>query len=304
MWINLNSQRTPDGADGGGTTPSTPAAAPAAAPGPQPGASSATPPSPKAGGVDQQAYDRALQQQAEHTRLWQGLNAQGIKSQDDLNRAIETAKRFAPLANDPRSKGVLEALTAPPPQPDLSQQPVTLATVGAVFDDRLRSFNAEQMKQSQQRAHENALRTEASLVDSAMTDPRFAQITGGKSFEDALAGNAGPGARMMALYIDNLVVAQTMGQDGRRSPLTDPTLMKTIVDKAYGDMKGIFAEQLLRAAPGANGAPGDQRQQGGGPPAAPNGAVVGGTVATPGDLRARERAAVNSIFREQLARQG
>ncbi len=256
MWITGSMSRTPDGADGAGSATAAPAPTPPSVPAantaPQQGAST-TPPRQEVGGVDP-SIQRAQQQAAENARLWGTLAGHGIKSQDDLLRAIEVSKRFAPLVNDPRARQVLDALNAPPEPPALSEQPLNLQTVRDVFRNEMAAIKQEEDAAMQRQAREHALREELALVDSAMADPRLAKLVGSGGFDDALAGKSGAPARIFANYLNDLIVEATTDRStGQRKPITDPSTIRRIVDQAIAGMREFRADALLAAAPSAVG---------------------------------------------------
>lgn len=285
MLIHSNRMLSPDGADGGGAAASvgaaspTPASVPAASGGQQPGSPSATPPQQAAGG-DRQADERARQQQAEHTRLWQHLNAKGIRSPSDLDRAVEVANRFGPLADDPRASRLLEAL-ANPPKPDPASLPVNLETVGNVVKENLREYHAQIQREQEQRAYGEAIAAESRLVDTMFADQRLSKVTGGKSFEECRAGSAGVPAMIAAMLVDEMVVRATSSGNAPRRPLTDSAQMRSIFDGVVRELSSFKADLLLAASGGA--------QATGTPAGLPAGAAVVGEQRGESQQTERER---------------
>lgn len=300
MSINLSRMLTPDGADGGSAapaaSPSTPASVPAASGGQQQGAQSA-PPQQQPAGNGQQADERARQQQAEHTRLWQNLNAKGIRSPSDLDRAVEIANRFGPLANDPRASRLLEALNEPP-KPDPASLPVNLETVGQLFDAKWRENQARSQQEQAQRDHQSAAVAEQRLIDTMFADQKFAKLTNGQSFEACRSGAAGTPAMLAAILVDEMVLKATQAPSGYRNPMTDAAQMRAIFDNVAKELSSFKADLLLASA-------GGQAAQGGGTPAGlPSGAAVvgspqGESMATDRERRARE---AQNTFRQQFER--
>jgi hypothetical protein len=300
VWINTNKMRSPEGADGGGASASAGAASPtpsssgAASSGQQPGTPSASPQQHAAGG-DRQADERARQQQAQHTQLWQKLNSQGVKSESDLLQRLEIASRFAPLATDPRASKVLEALAAPP-APDPATLPLTPATIAQVVDQRFAAHDRQVQERDARAQLERAIADEQRLVDQAFGDQRFAKLTGGKTFEQCRNGEAGVPALMAALLVDEMVFKATTRADGGRVPLTDANAMKSVADSVFKELSSFRAELLLAASGG--------QQANGTPAGIPAGAAVVGQPSgqSPQSEREARQRAAQDTFRKEFER--
>lgn len=244
---------SPDSSDGNGSAPAASAPTPSvAAGGVQDGRGTASP-SPSAGspGIDHAKYERAVQQQAEHTRLWQELGNHGIKDRDSLLRAVADARRIESLQNDHRARGILDALAAPEPQPDPTKLPLTPATIQQMLDASLEKRDRASQERAAKERHTSALQTEMSNLESALTQDAAKAILNGAKFDEAQAGKAGVMARMFASHVDQLLVDRTYDPTtNRRIPATDPRIVAEAVAQAVKDFAEIKAATIHAGASG------------------------------------------------------
>lgn len=244
---------SPDSADGNGPAIAAAAPTPPVAAGSAADARGTASPSPSAGSpsIDHAKYERAVQQQAEHTRLWQELSQHGIKDRDTLLRAVQDARRIESLQNDHRARGILDALAAPEPTPDPTKLPLTPATIQQMLDASLEKRAKFDREQAAKERHTSALKAEMQNLESALAQDAAKAILNGATFDDAQAGKAGVMARMFASHVDQLLVDRTFDPaTNRRTPATDPRIVAEAVAQAVKDFAEIKAATIHAGASG------------------------------------------------------
>lgn len=239
---------TPDPDSGGGAATAQPtmeSSQPRAEGSAPAGGAPQAPPAANGGGIDHERYQRALQAQQESSRLWQELSKHGIKSQDDLRRAVEF---HAKVQADQKVRGVVDAMTAPPAAPDPETLPVTPRTieqvVGKVFEQREALAAQRAAKEAQAQAAQAEIRN----IDETFGSDQFRSFVNGASFEDAQDGKAGPVAQAFALLVDRHVVAATTRPDGTRVFATDRKIVENAMAKAAKDLSAIRAASVVGAS--------------------------------------------------------
>lgn len=177
------------------------------------------------------------------------LQRAGVKSVDDLARALP------PPRPDPNSiEEIIKGIFAPKPIPGTPprttpESPSTAGTtedVGALVS---RAITAYEQKQNE-RAYEDAARTEASLRAKIVGDKAFNRIMGGLSFEDARAGKGkSKAAKAVAFLADQLLFERgSQNPTGVYRPVTDPSAIGDVVGEISDFLKELKAVAILDAA--------------------------------------------------------
>lgn len=249
MDTNRNILLTPDATEGGGSALAQPTGSvPTSAGESQTGGAPKAPPATSGDGIDREKYQRALQAQAEASRIWNELGQHGIKSQDDLRRAAEAYARIRQVESDPRAKGVFDALVAKPAEPDPSTLPLTPQTIEQVVSRAFEKQTAAQQAAAAKAAQAAAARAEIENIDAEIASEQYRPILNGASFDDAQDGKAGPLAQAFALLVDRNVVAATTRPDGSRVFATDRRIVAEAMAKAHKDIAAIRAATVMGAS--------------------------------------------------------
>lgn len=190
-------------------------------------------------GIDKAYVERLKASVAGNTRMWDEFKALGINGQDDLRRAVELARR------------VREA--DKPQEVPLEKRPLDTSTIQQLFRNELSQYDAAKRQESAKQEYQSAIVAESRALDGLLAGDRFAKLTGGKGFDEAIEGRAGVAAHLFAVALnDEIVRATTDPATGRRVPVTDQTRIREIAEGVVRKFSEFKADMLLAGAPSSS----------------------------------------------------
>lgn len=218
-------------------------------------------PSPETTPIPNADLERFRAIEADHKRLTEFVDTfkeSGITTAEDLRTSLGVLKTIRQQAGDKDLTQVFDALINPPPdEPAPRAKPKSPPISENLTQDDLVALITRQVgdavnkvrQHEAQTQYDEAASTEARLRAKVLQDPRFKEIIGETTFEDAYGGKGSKSARIAAILADHLFFEHgSRNPEGSYRPVTRESEIKDIADEMADLFTALKAATLLEAS--------------------------------------------------------